>query len=79
MSTTAARCRIVGTGAESLSGTDPIDSYGPINATATSTSTTASPTIAANIPVDSVNYNDVTDTTSDTQDWVEHAYHNVVL
>jgi hypothetical protein len=68
----------VGTGAESLSGTDPIDSYGPINATATSTSTTASPTIAANIPVDSVNYNDVTDLTSDTQAW-SNTYHNIVL
>lgn len=60
------------------SGTDFIDSYGPINATANDTGTTVSEPIASNIPVDQINYNDATDTTSETRDW-SNTYHNVAF
>jgi hypothetical protein len=60
------------------SGTSPIDSYGPINATATDSSATVSEPIASNIPVDSINYNDTVNTTSETRDW-SNTYHNVAF
>lgn len=58
------------------SGTSDIDSYGPIDATATDASTTASEPIGSNLPVDQVAYNDTVNTTSETRDW-SNTYHNV--
>ncbi len=62
------------------SGTDPIDSYGLVDATATDTAANVTETVngtSQNIPVDSVNYNDATDQTSETRTW-SNAYHNLV-
>ncbi len=60
------------------SGTSDIDSFGPIDATATDTSTTVSEPIASNIPVDQINYNDSADVTSETRDW-SNTFHNVAF
>ncbi|HWF17574.1 MAG TPA: Ig-like domain-containing protein, partial [Acidimicrobiales bacterium] len=57
-------------------GTDPIDSFGPIDTTATDVSTTASPPIASNTPVDQISYNDTANTTSETRTW-SNTFHNV--
>ncbi|HEX3794494.1 MAG TPA: Ig-like domain repeat protein [Acidimicrobiales bacterium] len=56
-----------GSGIDSLSGTAPIDSYAPINATATDTTVSGG---------DSINYNDAADQTSDTRVW-SNSVHNI--
>jgi hypothetical protein len=66
-------------GIVSESGNAPIDSYGPVNATATDTSTTVSDASVSSsaIPVDSINYNDTADQTSETRTW-SNTFHNYV-
>ncbi len=59
------------------SGTSPINSVQPINATATDTSTTVSEPVASNIPVDQTAFNDTVNNARDTQSW-SNTYHNVV-
>jgi hypothetical protein len=59
------------------SGTSPINSVQTINTTATDTATTANQTIASNIPVDQVAFNDTTNNARDTQAW-SNTYHNIV-
>jgi hypothetical protein len=59
------------------SGTDPINSTQPIDATATDTATTVSEPIASSIPVDQMAINDTTNNVEDTQDW-SNTYHNIV-
>ncbi|HEY1829093.1 MAG TPA: Ig-like domain-containing protein [Acidimicrobiales bacterium] len=67
------------TGLVAESGTDDIDTFGPVNATATDTSTTVSDTSISSsaLPVDSVNYNDTVDNTSETRTW-SNTYHNLI-
>jgi hypothetical protein len=67
------------TGLVNESGNADIDTYGPVDATATSTSTTVSdPSISSSaLPVDSINYNDTTDSTSETRTW-SNTYHNII-
>ncbi len=68
------------TGLVNESGSADIDTYGPVSATATSTSTSVTDTVngtSQSIPVDSVNYNDVADQTSETRTW-SPTYKNIV-
>ena len=70
----------VATGVSPQSGTSPIDTYGPINATATDTAGSATETVngtTAAYPGDSINYNDAADNTSDTRVW-SNTFHNLL-
>jgi Big-like domain-containing protein len=64
-------------GIDGQSGSDPIDSTGDVNATATDASATVTEPIASNIPVDQITYGDTVNDVADARDW-SNTYHNIV-